>query len=187
MADTNTAGAGATGGDPGSSAAPASQAGQSAAPGQAPQSATPPAPAERTFTQAELDDHIKRRLAEEKARDQKRAEEERAKAQGEWQKLAEQREAELATLRAEAAQAKLEALRTRVAVKHQLPDLLAGRLTGTTEQELDADAAALAKLLPPRPVPTSSVANPPGSPPGAPNTPPGAPAKWGSWAGVFKT
>ncbi len=42
---------------------------------------------------------------------------------------------------------KQSALKTRIAAKHKLPDALASRLTGTTEEELEADAKELAKLV----------------------------------------
>lgn len=45
------------------------------------------------------------------------------------------------------------ALRSRIAAKHQLPDALAARLSGETEDELDADAKDLAKLVKPRQAP----------------------------------
>jgi len=96
-----TGGASATGGDPGSNAA------ISAAPGEQP--AAPSGETSRAFTQAELDRIVKERLAEEQARAEKRAAAERKKAEddalaknAEWQKLAEQRAAELDQARVQA-------------------------------------------------------------------------------------
>ena len=52
-------------------------------------------------------------------------------------------------------EAKTEALRERVARQHGLPDPLADRLRGTTEEELVADAVALQSLVgPAAPAPT---------------------------------
>jgi inactivated superfamily I helicase len=56
-------------------------------------------------------------------------------------------DAELARLRERARLAELEALRERVARRHNLPDLLADRLEGETEADLEEDAAMLAGLL----------------------------------------
>lgn len=44
--------------------------------------------------------------------------------------------------------AKTESMRLKVASKYQLPEKLAQRLQGETEEEMDADGAELAKLLP---------------------------------------
>lgn len=53
-----------------------------------------------------------------------------------------------AELEAELQRERGEKTRLKVAAKHQLPDALAARLRGDTEEELDADAQELAKLLP---------------------------------------
>ena len=74
--------------------------------------------------------------------DRKAADDEAAKKQGEWQKLAEQREAELKAER-------LTRLRLEVATKNGVPPELAGRLTGSTEEELTSDAKALLEYLKP--------------------------------------
>ncbi len=85
---------------------------------------------ERKFTQAELDRIVQERLAEEKRR---------------GSRTTEQR---IADLEAQLAQSKLEALRATVANRHNLPPALAGRLRGSTETELEADAKELSKLVP---------------------------------------
>jgi len=51
-------------------------------------------------------------------------------------------------LRAEAAKDKIDALKLKIATKHKLPDGWAERLKGTTEAEIEADAAVIAKTLP---------------------------------------
>lgn len=76
--------------------------------------------------------------------------------QNKWKELAEKREAELASERTAR-------LRLDVALKAGLPAEFAGRLMGSTEEELLADAKTLLPLVKP---------NTPGNPPAAPRTPP---------------
>jgi len=57
-------------------------------------------PAEKTFTQADVDRIVKERLERDRVKAQKDAEEKALKDQGEWKKLAEQREAETLAERA---------------------------------------------------------------------------------------
>lgn len=95
---------------------------------------------EARFTQADVDRVVRQRLAEERQRREREDAEKRAKEQGEYQKLAEQYKTELERER-------LGRLRLEVASRHRLPPELAARLQGTTEQELDADAKALVKLV----------------------------------------
>jgi hypothetical protein len=83
----------------------------------------------------------------------KAAEEKLLQEQNQHKELAEKRKAEIDKLQAEIAQrdseiAKrdYEALRAKVATKHGLAPELAMRLVGTTEDELDIDAAALKKI-----------------------------------------
>lgn len=75
----------------------------------------------RTFTQSEVDQIVKQRLEREKQRVGELAEEARKKAEaeaaaknGEWQKLAEQREAELKQAKAEAREANIRAQAARM-------------------------------------------------------------------------
>lgn len=137
---------------------------------------TPPAPKadEKTFTQAELNAIVKDRLdrerkaAQEKAdADKKAAEEEQAKQQGEWQKLAEQRAADLEKLQAELTKRDYDALRARVAAENHLPAAWAVRLVGDDEAALTLDAKELAKtLVPAAPVPGASPSPKPAGPAG---------------------
>lgn len=60
---------------------------------------------------------------------------------------------------AEAQQARAEALRYKVGVKHNLPPAWITRLQGSTEEELEADATELAQTLPP-----AAPSNPPKAP-----------------------
>ncbi|HEX3643823.1 MAG TPA: hypothetical protein VHV10_21240 [Ktedonobacteraceae bacterium] len=83
----------------------------------------------------------------------KAAEEKLLQEQNQHKELAEKRKAEIDKLQAEIAQrdseiAKrdYEALRAKVATKHNLAPELSMRLVGTTEDELDIDAAALKKI-----------------------------------------
>lgn len=70
-----------------------------------------------------------------------------------------QKELELATSELKAL--KLNEMRRKIAAKHSIPEALAARLHGETEEELDEDAKALLEALPkpPKPQP-GAVANP---------------------------
>jgi len=78
----------------------------------------------------------------------RRMDEEAAKAKGEWERLANERQAEIDRLGAEVAKRDLDALRARIAAKHKLEHLTA-RIQGETEAEMDADAKELAKHVKP--------------------------------------
>ncbi len=127
-----------------------------------------PAPtgADRTFTQADVDRIVQDRLAREKVRRDEEAEKARREAEAqaaaknqEWEKLAKQRETELATAQQELAKRDLADLKRKIAKEAGLSEDLAGRLNGTTEDELKADAQALLTILPkptePKPKPAS--------------------------------
>lgn len=87
----------------------------------------------------------------------RKAEEEKVLVeQNKWKELAEKREAELASERTAR-------LRLDVALKSGLPAEFAGRLMGSTEEELLADAKTLLPLVKP---------STPGNPPAASRTPP---------------
>jgi len=70
----------------------------------------------------------------------KKAETQKLTDQAQWKELAEQKDKELQAER-------LGNLRLQIALKKGLPVELAGRLQGTTADELEADAVALAKLV----------------------------------------
>lgn len=109
---------------------------------------------EKTFTQAELEAVIADRLGRQQraieaksAKDKEAADAAKLAEQGEYKKLA-----DAATLRASTLEAALAArdhadLQRVVAAEHKLPDALANRLTGTTREELAADAKKLAELV----------------------------------------
>lgn len=84
-----------------------------------------------------------RRLAELEAAS-KQQEEKKLTEQQEWQKLAEKRAAELEAMKAELANERLNFLRTAIGTEFKLPPVIARRLTGSTEDELRADAKAIA-------------------------------------------
>lgn len=101
-----------------------------------------------------------RREAERKLKQREKADRDaetaRAVKAGEWESVAKAKDTEIADLTArvaelqgEIASAKLETVRERVAAKHKLRPELAARLVGTDEASLEADAKALAKLIPP--------------------------------------
>lgn len=117
----------------------------------------------KPMTQAQIDEIVKARLAEEKQRETKAAERKQQKdketelaAQQQWQPLAEARgttiatlEGENETLRRENAELKLGSIRARVAAKYRLDETLAERLRGANEVEIDADAKLLASRIGP--------------------------------------
>ena len=80
-----------------------------------------------------------------------KAEQEREKVrlaeEGKWKELAEKREQELATEKAERKRVELEAARRIIGLNHGLPDALAARLQGETPEEIEADAQALLPLI----------------------------------------
>jgi ATPase subunit of ABC transporter with duplicated ATPase domains len=80
---------------------------------------------------------------------QQAAEEQRLREQNQWQKLAETYKADLDRITAERDAEHRKTLMAQAAVKHKLPAELAELLKGETEEELDAHAASLAKLIVP--------------------------------------
>lgn len=106
--------------------------------------------AERTRAAA-----AEKRVAELEAEAQKRADAELSET--------ERLKKENATLAERAEKAERDALRSAVAAEKKLPALLAGRLNGTTREELEADADALAAAFPtskdPKPDPSAGPKN----------------------------
>jgi hypothetical protein len=157
----------------------------------------------KAFTQEQVDKIVADRLtkerkkyegheeAKEKAKKFDDITAQKLKEAGEYEKLLEQEkvkhEAELAAqkakleeLEASIKQKEFDALKTKVATEEGLKADLADRLRGTTEEELRADAKAIASFLvpqsnpndpqPPKPeqgVPIGNPANPPSPKPGA--------------------
>lgn len=78
---------------------------------------------------------------------QKDRDDEEARKKGEWEKLAKDRETELADLKAKLAAQDRQAWRLKAAAKHGIPDELVNRISGDTEADMDDDAKALAKHL----------------------------------------
>ena len=110
---------------------------------------------ERTYSKADVEKLIKERLAHAQksaeAQAKKAAEAAEAKAlaeQGEWKKLAEKAQADLAEAQRQATEAQQALLRREVGAKYNLPPTLVDRLRGDTPEELDADAQALLAALP---------------------------------------
>lgn len=146
--------------------------------GNAPGNAQPPAGAQTngdgggvTFTpeqQKHVDELIKQRLERERAKlqaeqqaatqhAQEEAERKRLAEEAKWKELAETSQTKIVTLEAEKKAHELVNLRREVAQAAGLTLELAGRLQGSTREELEADAKALAKLLPPDPRPAIAV------------------------------
>lgn len=116
-----------------------------------------PVPYERFAEVNKRANELATRLEElEKAR--KADEDKTLTEQNKWRELAEKREAELMAERTAR-------LRLDVALRNGLPAEFAGRLMGSTEEELIADAKALLPLVRP---------TTPGSPPAGTRTPPAA-------------
>lgn len=110
---------------------------------------------EKMFSQAEMNAIINDRLARASEKAAKEAEKARtdaerkaAEEQGQFKQLYEQVKAEAEKAKAEAEQVRLESLRDRVGREAGLPEIIAKRLSGATEEELRADAAILAAALP---------------------------------------
>lgn len=129
----------------------------------------------KTFSEAEVEQMIKDRLEREKQKRERAAQEaaakaaeEAAKQQGEWQKVAEQREKDLADIRAELAKRDHEALQRKVAKEVGLPESLASRLIGEDEKALTADAKTLLETLPKPPEPQPAPRAQPGIAPANP-------------------
>lgn len=118
----------------------------------------------RVFTQEQVDALLKQRLAEEKRRAQKKAEEDLAREQGEWKTLCETREAEVRDLQERLRQQEVQTLRVQVSHKLGLPPAFQDRLRGETAEELEKDAEGLLAAI---------RANAPASEP-APNSLPAA-------------
>ena len=113
-----------------------------------------------TFTQEQVnamlaterkknDERWKKKLDEQDEETKRQTAEAQLLAKGDYERLKAEYEDRLKKLEAKAAESAREALVNKVALKHSLPDKLASRLKGATEEELDADAAELAKLIVP--------------------------------------
>jgi len=96
---------------------------------------------------------------------QREAEDAKAKEKGEWEKVAKQREEELAEVRAQLAARDLRDRKAAIAKQHGIPEEAIGRLSGSTDDELEEDAKALAKILKPREAPETDAGErtPPGT------------------------
>jgi hypothetical protein len=139
---------------------------------QPPETVTPPATTEAKFTQADLDRIISERLrhAESKRKEAedaaaKKATEETLAKNQEWEKLAKAAQEELAQQKAEIAKRDLADKKLKIAKDAGLPDALASRLIGTTDEELIADAKALLETIPKKSSPAGGITNPPGGAP----------------------
>lgn len=110
---------------------------------------------EKKFTQAELDNILKDRLARDEAK--RKADEDKARKQGEeealkknaeWQKLAEKNQAEKDAALKELETLKLNEKKRAIAAKVGIPDALALKLTGSTDEELEEDAKSILAVIP---------------------------------------
>jgi hypothetical protein len=110
---------------------------------------------DKLFSQAELDRIVADRLARKEEADRKKSEAEKKqsdeaklKEQNEWKSLAEKKEIELAETQKKLKERETLDLKRTTAAKHGIPENLAARLIGTTPEEIEADAKALAETLP---------------------------------------
>jgi hypothetical protein len=98
--------------------------------------------AEKRTEARELKERLEKLEAAAKEREDKELTE-----QQKWQQLAEKREKELASIKADYEAKLLASLKHQIGTEHKLPATLIARLQGATEEELRADAAQLAKDL----------------------------------------
>lgn len=127
----------------------------------------PEAKEDKKFSQAEVESIIKERLDREKRKASEMAAKEREKAVAEemaknqeWEKLAKQRETDLAELQRKLHERETLDLKRAVAVKHGLPEAFIDRLKGETAEDLEADAKAIAEILPKPQKPSPGPTNP---------------------------
>ena len=119
------------------------------------QTAVIPATSERTFTQQDVDRIITERLAKErtkadaqaiKARED--AERKAAEEQGEFRKLYEKAQQQIAETEAKLQAAEIASIKRDVAARLNMPAALASRLQGEDESAIEADAKELMAALP---------------------------------------
>lgn len=123
----------------------------------------------KTYTQAEIDAIVSKRLTDEKERETRAAQRDQRKkaddalvANKQFEELATARgqtittlESENEQLRKDNAELRLGSVRATVAAKYKLPARLVDRIRGTTEAEMDADAKALAAEIGPPKAPAT--------------------------------
>lgn len=95
----------------------------------------------RNEAKAAQDELEKTRTAEQQRKDKEMKEQQR------WQELAEQREKEMAELKAKLEAQTLDTLRVRIGAEYKLPAALVARLQGATEDAIRADAQSLVEEL----------------------------------------
>jgi hypothetical protein len=109
----------------------------------------------KTFTQAEVDNILKDRLARQKAavegaaqKAKEQADREAAEKQGEFEKLYKDTLTKFEQAEARARAAELASIKARVGAKLSLPAELMDRLRGETEEEIEADAKTILAVIP---------------------------------------
>ena len=124
---------------------------------------TPNGGATKTFTQAEVDNILKDRLARQKAavegaaqKAKDEAERLAAEKQGEFEKLYKDTLTKLEQAELRARTSELARIRTTIGAKLQLPTELQDRLRGETEEEIEADAKILLAAIP-KPTPITNT------------------------------
>ena len=133
--------------------------------------ATPTTQEVRTFTQDDVNKIVQSRLAEEKtkltSKFEKDLEAKLTAAKDEWSKSVEQAVADRVT--AKLNEKALADTRDAIKSEYGLNDQQLARLTGSTPDELKADAETLFGVLKQRPNPTPPIINNGGNPPATPN------------------
>lgn len=124
----------------------------------------------KTYTDEQVEQIIKDRLARQKDSDAKKAKDladkavaDAAAASGEWEKVAKAHEQELLDLKATLKAKELADLKRDIAAKIGLPANLALRLVGETAEDIEKDAKTLLDTLPKAPKPNAGTVPNPGA------------------------
>lgn len=140
------------------------------APEAEPQAAAPDKTGGKTYTDEQVEQIVKDRLARQKESDAKKAKEladkaaaDAAAASGEWEKVAKAKEQELLELKSTLKAKELADLKRDIADKVGLPANLAPRLVGENAADIEKDAKTLLDTLPKAPKPTAGAIPNPGA------------------------
>lgn len=108
----------------------------------------------KIFSQADLDRIVEKRLGDEKARAQKRLDEEKKRLElerlakeGEWEQIAKQREAELNDLKQSIRQGEIAELRQKLAAAESLPIAALKFVQGETEADIRVSIREIKSLI----------------------------------------
>lgn len=121
----------------------------------------------------EINAELKRYKAEQSklAKAQEEQARKAAEEQGKFKELYEEAQRKIAEAETRAKQLEMQALRAKVAKTVGIPDVLANRLVGETEEELEADAKTLLATLPKPQAPNINANSGPGATPSSNGVP----------------